>query len=85
MVIVVVPISKLPVTVKLAAVAVPVNAGLAIGALAFKALVDAVLRGFNKSVVLSTSVQPTIALLSPPTLPVKVGLAIGALAFKAFD
>ena len=37
----------------------PVNVGLARGALRAKALIDAVLRGLSKSVVLSTLANPT--------------------------
>ena len=73
----------MPETVKLTAVAVPDNAGLASGAFKFSAVCVKLETILFASAVLSTFAKSTIALLSPPTVPEKVGLARGALAAKA--
>ena len=64
------------------AVAVPVNVGLARGAvrlaIRFSAACVAVEMGLLVSEVLFTFPRPTIAAVIPLTVPVKVGLLIGA-------
>ena len=74
---------KLPVNVRLTAVAVPVKFGLANGAFKFNTVCVAVEIGLFTSDVLSTLPNPTIVLVTPATVPVKVGLAIGA--FNAIE
>ena len=80
----VVPLIKLPETVKLTAVAVPDNAGLASGAFKFSAVCVKLETFLFASAVLSTLAKSTIAFVMPKTVPEKVGLARGALAAKAF-
>ena len=58
---------------------VPVNVGLAKGALRSSASCCAEETGLLASLVLFTLVRPTIDLVMPPTVPVNVGLARGAL------
>ena len=70
-------------TVRFTAVAVPVNAGLARGALRSSAVCVAVETGFAASEVLFTSASPTCAFVTPLTVPVNVGDAIGALRSSA--
>ncbi len=47
---------------------IPVKLGLLIGDLPAKALIDAVLNGFNKSDVLSTLAKLTMDFVIPPSL-----------------
>ena len=74
----VVPISKLVETVKLAAVAIPVKAGLAKGAFKFKAVVVAFSPKAVNTLVVPASKLPETVKLTAVAVPVKAGLAKGA-------
>ena len=79
----VVPISKLVATVKLAAVAIPVKAGLANGAFKFKAVVVAFSpKAVNTLVVPMSRLVATVK-LDAVAVPVKAGLAKGAFRTRA--
>jgi hypothetical protein len=68
------------VTLRIGAVAVPVNVGDARLAFNPRAVVVAVETGLLRSVVLSTLPRPTIDAVIPLTVPVKVGEARGAFS-----
>ncbi len=59
-------------------VTVPVDAGLASGALKLRAVYVKVEIGFAASAVLSTEPRPTMAFVTPPTVPANIGFARGA-------
>ena len=64
------------------AVMVPVNVGLFRFDFKSRAVCVNVDIGFNRSVVLSTSLKPTIDFVIPVTVPVNAGLSKGAFKFN---
>ena len=72
-----------PTIVAVIPLTVPVNVGLAKGALKFNAVCVAVLIGSADGDVLATLPSPTIVAVMPLTVPVNVGFAKGAFKFNA--